>query len=401
MNCTPAAASRIANRSPLLLALLLALAIPVGLHATTAEPDAKQVAARAQAPISAPRIQLAILLDTSSSMDGLIDQARQQLWTTVNELARARRGGLVPHLEVAVFEYGNSGLSQADGYTRQVIGLSRELDQVSEALFSLTTNGGDEYCGHAIASAVQQLQWSQSPDDVRAVFIAGNEPFTQGPTPFAEAIAAATQRGIVVNTIHAGGHQDGISGGWQQGAVLAGGSYMSIDQDHAIAHIDAPQDDEIARLNASLNETYVPFGEHGASGAARQAQQDSNSLGVSGSLLAKRAQAKSSALYDNSRWDLVDAVAAAPAQLDAIADDALPEPMQGMDKDQRRAFVEAKAEQRASLQSRIAELARERDAHVAALRAEQSESAPSTLQDALTEAARKQAESKRFSFSEK
>ena len=33
---------------------------------------------------------LALLLDTSNSMDGLIDQAKSQLWKIVNELAAAK-----------------------------------------------------------------------------------------------------------------------------------------------------------------------------------------------------------------------------------------------------------------------------------------------------------------------
>ncbi len=45
-----------------------------------------------------PGIQLAILLDTSGSMDGLIDQARSRLWKIVNELATARKNGLAPKL---------------------------------------------------------------------------------------------------------------------------------------------------------------------------------------------------------------------------------------------------------------------------------------------------------------
>lgn len=54
-----------------------------------------------------PKIQLAILLDTSNSMDGLIDQARNQLWQVVNEFLEAKKNGLDPRLEVAIFEYGN------------------------------------------------------------------------------------------------------------------------------------------------------------------------------------------------------------------------------------------------------------------------------------------------------
>jgi hypothetical protein len=50
-------------------------------------------AAEVQAPArAASRVQIALLLDTSNSMDGLIDQARSQLWRVVNERSvRPRR----------------------------------------------------------------------------------------------------------------------------------------------------------------------------------------------------------------------------------------------------------------------------------------------------------------------
>ena len=97
-----------------------------------------------------PAVDIAILLDTSNSMDGLIDQAKSQLWTIINEFAAAKRHGLTPTLRVALFEYGNTNLPASEGYIRQVIPLTDDLDALSEALFALTTNGGDEYCGQVI-----------------------------------------------------------------------------------------------------------------------------------------------------------------------------------------------------------------------------------------------------------
>lgn len=384
--------------SPFILSAMLAWTSPAGLLAASAEPSRSLRPALAQPQDERPRIQLAILLDTSSSMDGLIDQARQQLWSAVNQFSTARRNGISPILEVAVYEYGNSRLSAEQGYTRQVIGLTRELDQVSEALFSLTTNGGLEYCGFAIAEAVKALQWSHSPDDVRAIFIAGNEPFSQGPVPYAEAIAAARAQSIVVNTIHAGDHQTGVGSGWQHGAVLAGGSYISIDHNQALVHIEAPQDQEIARLNASLNATYVPYGAEGAAGAARQLAQDSKTQEVSIGLLSQRVKAKSSSLYDNTGWDLVDAAEADPVLLESVAPAALPAPMQEMDTEERKAYVAEKAAERAAIQSRIADLAREREAYVADRRRAEAAGPVDTLEDALTGTVRRQAEAKRFSF---
>ena len=92
-------------------------------------------------------IMVALLLDTSNSMDGLIDQAKSQLWKIVNEMAAAKsRDGKRPNIKIALYEYGNNGLSSSEGHIRQVSPLTEDLDFISEKLFSLTTNGGEEYC---------------------------------------------------------------------------------------------------------------------------------------------------------------------------------------------------------------------------------------------------------------
>src|SRR5438045_3476712 len=54
--------------------------------AATAPAAAKPEAAKPDA-VEKPKIQMAVLLDTSNSMDGLIGQARTQLWKIVNEFA--------------------------------------------------------------------------------------------------------------------------------------------------------------------------------------------------------------------------------------------------------------------------------------------------------------------------
>ena len=87
-------------------------------------------------------IQMAILLDTSSSMDGLIDQAKSQLWKIVNELALSKKNGISPKLEVALYEYGNDNLPKSKGFIRLVSPLTTDLDLISEKLFSLTTYSG-------------------------------------------------------------------------------------------------------------------------------------------------------------------------------------------------------------------------------------------------------------------
>src|SRR5882672_999007 len=107
----------------------------------------------------APVVQIAILLDTSGSMQGLIEQAKGQLWKIVNEFINAKQNGKRPELEVALFEYGQDKLAARDGYIRLIAPLTNDLDKISEELFKLTTSGGDEYCGWVIKDAVERLAW--------------------------------------------------------------------------------------------------------------------------------------------------------------------------------------------------------------------------------------------------
>ena len=122
-----------------------------------------------------------------------------------------------------------------------------------------------------IREATEKLAWSKVADDLKVIFIAGNEPFTQGPVDYREVCKAAIAKGIIVNTIHCGSEQEGIDGKWKDGAVLADGRHLNINHNQQIVHIPAPQDREIADLGLKLNETYIPFG---AEGQAAQVAAD-------------------------------------------------------------------------------------------------------------------------------
>ncbi len=345
-----------------------------------------------------PRIQLAILLDTSSSMSGLINQTRDQLWQVVNEFSRSSRNGIKPRLEVAVYEYGNNSLSRNKGYVRQLSTLTSELDQVSEALFSLTTNGGDEYCGYVINNAVTDLQWSSSDNDIKAIFIAGNESFSQGPISFREAIAKAKSKGITVNTIHAGNIKQGMKSGWKEGAVLAGGDYMSIDHNHRIVHIDAPQDKKLVELNSALNKTYVPYGADGQQKRKRQDSEDVKAEEVSTGLLASRTQSKASPMYNNSKWDLVDAMEQGNVDLKKIEQEHLPAAMQSMSTSDQKTYIGGKAKERKQIREQINRLSKERQAYISKKKQEQAKAGVNTVNDALIGAVRKQGSNKEYVF---
>jgi len=342
-----------------------------------------------------PQVQLAILLDTSGSMSGLIDQARTELWAIVNEFITATRDGTPPDLQVALYEYGKSSLAAKDGYIREIVPLSHDLDKVSEELFALKTNGGEEYCGWVIKEAVEKVGWSSDAKDLKVIFVAGNEPFTQGPVKYQDACKAAIANGIVVNTIHCGAETAGISGGWKDGAMLADGRFLWIDHDRVV-HIPAPQDTAIAELGVKLNSTYVPYGSMGKANAERQMAQDENAARYSASVSSQRAASKASANYRNDAWDLVDAVKQG-RKLDDLKAEDLPEAMRKMTPDERKAYLDEKAKERAEIQQQILRLNAARSQYVSEQVKKQADG-KETFGSAAIEALRKQAEAKNFKF---
>jgi len=350
----------------------------------------------AEAKEKAPLIQMAILLDTSGSMSGLIAQAKTQLWSIVNEFATTKRDGKVPEFQVALYEYGKSSIPASENYLRMIVPLSTDLDKVSEELFALRTNGGQEYCGTVIQASVEGLAWSKSNDDFKAIFIAGNEPFTQGKVDYRAACKKAIENGIVVNTIHCGSYDVGVNTKWKDGAVIADGTYTHIDQNRAVVHVNAPQDKEILRLNAELNKTYVPYGARGLASAARQKKQDANSKGVSGATLATRVAAKSSVHYRNAAWDLVDALRDGKVELEKLKEADLPENMKKMSPEERKQHVEEQQKKRAELQKKVRDLTDARKKFVAAEMKKRGKAEGGTLGAAMLKAVRAQAAKKNF-----
>lgn len=340
-----------------------------------------------------PLVQIAVLLDTSSSMDGLIEQAKTQLWKLVNEFITAKQDGKTPVVQVALYEYGKSALSQKDNWIRQIQPLTRDLDKISEELFALTTNGGDEYCGAVIQRATNDLAWDPNPKVYKAMFVAGNEPFTQGPVSSKKSCQEAIAKGIIVNTIHCGGESEGISGNWNQGALLADGKFLVIDQNQAIVHVEAPQDAEIVELNEKLNKTYISYGAAAPAAMARQVAQDKNAASkAEAGTQVQRVVSKASANYCNDTWDLVDAAKKKDFDITKVSEASLPEEMKKMTPEERKAHVAKKAQEREEIQKKVLALNKEREAFVTAKRKESAQA--DTLDTAMTKALRSQAEKK-------
>ncbi|MBD0852425.1 vWA domain-containing protein [Maribacter arenosus] len=350
-------------------------------------------------PIEKPKsntVKIALLLDTSNSMDGLINQAKSQLWDIVNKFTHAKCGnGSRPNLEIALYQYGNDNLSSREGYIQQVLDFSTDLDEISEKLFSLTTNGGEEYCGQVIHTSLKQLDWGKNPDHLKMIFIAGNEPFTQGKLNYKDAITNAIEKDVVINTIFCGNYDQGVQTDWKKGATLTGGEYMAIDHNRRVVHIETPYDDIIIKLNGKLNKTYISYGSRGAMKREQQMVQDENAMELEEAVAVKRAVSKSSRMYKNSSWDLVDAMDDKDFDISAIEKEQLPTELQDKSTSEIARYIETKKRERSDIQKEIQELNTKRDAFIAK---NQKENATGELENAMLEAIKKQAEKKNYKW---
>lgn len=346
-------------------------------------------------PPPAKSIKLGLLLDTSNSMDGLIDQAKSQLWKMVNELAKAKCDGADPEITIALYEYGNDNLSAREGYIRLVTPLTNDLDQISEDLFSLRTNGGSEFCGHVIQSALNQLDWGGSDEDLKLLFIAGNEPFTQGAVSYVKECQRAAEKGISINTIFCGNFNEGINTSWKHGADLTGGHYMSIEHNRQTVYIESPYDARIVELNSRLNKTYVPYGRYGHAKKEKQMVQDDNASSYGAGNAVQRTLSKGSKVYKNSSWDMVDASDDAGFDMEEVEEAYLPEEMKDMTVEERTEYVETKKKERDAVKREIAQLNVKRTEYVNSQKIEQDEH---SLDQAMLTAIRQQATHKNFVF---
>lgn len=318
----------------------------------------------ANTPSKDNKIQVALLLDTSNSMDGLIDQAKSRLWNIVNTLTTLKYNGKAPQVEIALYEYGNDGISD-ENYIRQVTPLTQDLDLVSEKLFALRTNGGSEYCGAVIRDASSNLNWDGNENSMKLIYIAGNEPFNQGKIDYKEVILKAKNRNIYTSTIFCGSRDEGIKNLWQNGATIGSGKYFNIDSDKKVIYIETPYDIRISECNAKLNDTYMYYGSHGSEYKLKQIAQDKNAEVQSVSNLVERTVSKSKKnAYKNEHWDLVDRAEKDAGFIASVKESELPNELKGKSKDEIKKAVAIKSAEREKIQREIEILSKKRQTYI-------------------------------------
>ena len=353
-----------------------------------------------QTGLARPKIQAAILLDVSGSMDGLIEQAKAQLWNMVSVMGKAQCNNQTPQIEIALYEYGRTTNDKAAGYVKQISGFTGDLDMLSKNLFSLTTNGGDEYCGQVIYTSLKDLKWDASPENYKVIFIAGNEDFLQGDLLYTKACNEAKNKGVIVNTIYCGDRMQGIREHWNLNSECGNGSFTVINQNEKIEEIPTPYDSILFSLNDQLNNTYIAYGSAGAIKFAMQTEVDQLNYSSSKTAAVKRVAVKGQAkLYKNESWDLVDRgdLNDSDEFLKKLDKKTLPDSLKNKSTDELKKVIGVKKEQRGNVQKQIETVNEQRNVYITAERKKNAEkNKTATLESEIEKIIKEQA--KRFNM---
>ena len=342
-------------------------------------------------------IEIAIVLDTSSSMRGLIDSVRFKLWEIVDDLGMAEP---TPRLRLALLTYGNTENPVDDGWVRIESDLTDDLDLISERLLALTSDGGTELVGRALQRAVDELTWTSSEEALKMIFIAGNERVSRGSElDYRSASAATLSRGIALHVLFCGDpeREEDTAAGWREMAELAEGQFTAIDQRLGATVVDSPFDEELTTLSEVLSETYLPFGDRGFERLERTLMQDRRARELSLATAAGRAEVKSDPRYAES-WDLVSAVEGDGLFLYELPEGALPRSLEEMGFRELESFVSQRQLVRQEIRERVQELSSLRRRHIEAEIEARGLDTSRAFDTVVRQAVRARAEERGFQF---
>jgi hypothetical protein len=346
------------------------------------------------------KVEVVFVLDTTASMTGLIQGAKENIWSIASSMAQAKP---TPELHMGLVAFRDRG----DAYVTKVVDLSTDLDSMYATLMDFRAEGGGdtpESVNQALYDAVHRISWSQDPSSYKVIFLVGDAPPHMDypdDVKYPETIKAATARGIVVNTIQCGDATD-TRQTWQSIAALNQGAYFQVAQSGSALAVTTPFDEKIAALSRKLDDTRLFYGDADKQreSAGKVAATDKLHAESSAGSRAKRALFNASAAGEKNSFgdnELVDAVASGRVDLAAVPPKDMPASLREMSKDEQARVVKEKAEERAQLNAQIADLGRQRNEYIVADLKQHAGSADS-LDDKIYNAVKTQAAKKGLKY---
>jgi len=353
--------STTSNSKILALALLVATATGVALFPTLQKAQATQTSQ--VVPAQSHRIEVVFVLDTTSSMSGLIQAAKEKIWSIATTMASAQEN---PDIKIGLVAFRDRG----DAYTTRVFDLSEDLDSMYASLMDFRAQGGGdgpESVNQALYDAIHKISWSTDNNVYKVAFLVGDAPphmDYHNDVKYPVTLAVASKKGIVVNAIQSGQHQY-TRPAWQEIASLGQGEYFQVEDSGNAVAIATPFDEKLSNLAAELEDTRLYYGD-AETKVAQKAKLDANARlrkELSAQALARRdtfnatASGKANLLGES---ELVDAITSGRVALDAIEEEDLPASLQAMAPEEQMEAITEQAQRRDQLKQEIRKLSASR-----------------------------------------
>jgi uncharacterized protein YegL len=311
---------------------------------------------------------MVFVLDTTGSMGGLIEGAKQRIWGIINEVMQKPTK---PRVRVGLVAYRDNG----DEYVTKLLPITEDLDKAYTTLMEYRAGGGGdtpENVRKALAEGVRGAGWSKARKGLaQIVFLVGDAPpqnYVQEPDVLITT-AEAVRKNMIVNTIQCG-NLDGTKEIWQTIALRGEGKYFAIAQDGGVQAISTPYDSKLAELAVKVGKTYVTYGSKDDRARNVAVQSTAEVTIVGGASVTAQADRAVNKAVNTFQYDadLVQDVENETVKLKDIKTEDLPEDLQKLSPAEREKTIAARIAERKKIRAEILELSKQRDAYIAAER---------------------------------
>jgi Mg-chelatase subunit ChlD len=310
---------------------------------------------------SKPRIEVCFVLDTTGSMGGLIEGAKQKIWSIANEMIGAQP---TPELKLGLIGYRD----RDDEYVVKSFSLTDDIDAIYGHLREFQAGGGGdapESVNEALAEAIHKMPWSNDNKVLKIIFLVGDAPphmdYPNGPK-YPDLCREAAEKDLIINTIQCGEMAE-TKPIWQEIAKLSEGSYVGISQSGNVAVISTPMDKELGRLNERIGATLIPYGDSKLQAEVHAKYAVAKSAPVSAMADRLTYNSKTGKAVQG-RGELVDALNDKSLKLEEIDQKQLPTELQKLDRSELQKRIAKARDERADLQKQIVEVSKKREAYI-------------------------------------
>ncbi len=310
-----------------------------------------------------PRIEVCFVLDTTGSMGGLIEGAKQKIWSIANDMISAKP---TPELKIGLVGYRDRG----DDYIVKSFPMTDDIDAMYGHLRAFEAAGGGdmpESVNEGLAEAINKMKWSDDRSVLKLIFLVGDAPphmdYADGPK-YPDLCRAAAKKDLIINTVQCGDIAE-TTPIWKEIAKMSEGSYAAIAQSGNMAVVRTPMDAKLAELNKRMGETLIPYGtdEVRHEVRAKQVASEAAAAPAAADRLMYNAATKKSV---QGQGELIDALASNQIKAEEIDQAKLPNEYKKLSRAELEKRIAKARDDRAALQKDIEQVSQKRADYIAA-----------------------------------